>query len=632
MSVVSGTVRLSDKHGVAVTVLAATGLGVSPRGSPFMRVRLAAVLRRRARGGTPVAPPERRHARRGVAVAVVGTMIAAGFQLVGVQPARAASLPAGCSESGDVVTCTHTFASGDGDRSLDLPVEVDSVTIAASGGAGEAASCGGAGGSGARIGADVPVAPGQRLHVVFESGGATDGCGGGGGTSADVRTRPRSSGLNPEPRLVVAAGGGGGGADYTAAGGAGGDAGGYVGADGATGQVLWLGFIDAEAVPNGGVGATASGPGGNASGPAGGAGNSDGLGSGGGAGGSGFYGGGGGAGARCAVRVLSCIKQVGAGGGGAGSSFVTSSASGVRRTGGGSTASVTISYAVPAPVAIVDAPVSTSEFDFGEAVPTTFRCTSGPGGPAIDCTDSLGAPAPSGLLDTATAGAHQYTVTATNSFGISAATTVDYVVRKGIPDLEWEAAEDVVYGTPLSDVELNATASVSGTFVYSPPSETVLDAGDHELTAAFTPDDTDNWEVVDATVGLTVTPAPLVVTASDASRPSGAQPPTIEPLFDGLVNGDTAADLDVAPACIAHTTSESPVGTYRSTCADGSDHNYALSYVPGVVTVTVAESTLDAHDVSVVQMLALADSKVIVDVRPVSPPAAPTIDQPTFTG
>jgi hypothetical protein len=39
---------------------------------------------------------------------------------------------------------------------------------------------------------------------------------------------------------------------------------------------------------------------------------------------------------------------------------------------------------------------------------------------------------------------------------------------KKAPIITWRKPADIVYGTPLSNVQLDATASVPGTFVYTP--------------------------------------------------------------------------------------------------------------------------------------------------------------------
>jgi hypothetical protein len=53
--------------------------------------------------------------------------------------------------------------------------------------------------------------------------------------------------------------------------------------------------------------------------------------------------------------------------------------------------------------------------------------------------------------------------------------------------LSWATPAAIKYGTPLSSVQLNATDSVPGTFVYTPAAGTVLNAGTNTLSVTFTP-------------------------------------------------------------------------------------------------------------------------------------------------
>jgi phospholipase C len=83
------------------------------------------------------------------------------------------------------------------------------------------------------------------------------------------------------------------------------------------------------------------------------------------------------------------------------------------------------------------------------------------------------------------------------------ADSVDYVggaqvetsltVTQATPDVSWASPDQIMYGTPLSDEQLNATADVPGTQSYSPPAGTVLGAGTHTVTVTFTPSDTANY-------------------------------------------------------------------------------------------------------------------------------------------
>ena len=85
--------------------------------------------------------------------------------------------------------------------------------------------------------------------------------------------------------------------------------------------------------------------------------------------------------------------------------------------------------------------------------------------------------------------------------------TVTIRVLKVKPVLTYPQPAPIVYGTPLSSAQLNATANVAGSIVYGPAAGTILDAGTHEVLASFTPADTRNYEVAAATVMLTVNKA-----------------------------------------------------------------------------------------------------------------------------
>lgn len=79
--------------------------------------------------------------------------------------------------------------------------------------------------------------------------------------------------------------------------------------------------------------------------------------------------------------------------------------------------------------------------------------------------------------------------------------TID--VAKADPAVTWNAPQDIVFGTALGAIQLNATANIEGTFVYSPPITTVLNAGGGQaLTATFTPADAVNYNP--ATVETTI--------------------------------------------------------------------------------------------------------------------------------
>jgi hypothetical protein len=87
---------------------------------------------------------------------------------------------------------------------------------------------------------------------------------------------------------------------------------------------------------------------------------------------------------------------------------------------------------------------------------------------------------------------------------------------------------------------------------------------------------------------FSVTPAPLTITASSETVSFGKTPPAPTPSYSGFVGSDSASSLTTPPSCTTTATSSSPAGTYPSTCSGAVDANYAITYVPGTVTVTGA--------------------------------------------
>ena len=73
------------------------------------------------------------------------------------------------------------------------------------------------------------------------------------------------------------------------------------------------------------------------------------------------------------------------------------------------------------------------------------------------------------------------------------------------PVITWPNPAAIVYGTALSDTQLNATLSVVGTMVYTPPSGTVLNVGANQtLSVTFTPTDTATYTTATANVTIDV--------------------------------------------------------------------------------------------------------------------------------
>jgi sugar lactone lactonase YvrE len=159
--------------------------------------------------------------------------------------------------------------------------------------------------------------------------------------------------------------------------------------------------------------------------------------------------------------------------------------------------------------------------------------------------------------------------------------------------IAWSTPADITYGTPLDGTQLNATASVPGTFTYNydPAAGTVLSAGAQPLTAHFVPLDT-TFAPADWTVVLNVLPRPVTVTADGQTKTYGSADPSLTSKITcgSLVAGDSLT------GALGRAAGEN-VGTYAinqgTLAASG---NYALTFVAGTLTVTARPITVTADN------------------------------------
>ncbi|HLV87510.1 MAG TPA: choice-of-anchor D domain-containing protein [Candidatus Sulfotelmatobacter sp.] len=151
------------------------------------------------------------------------------------------------------------------------------------------------------------------------------------------------------------------------------------------------------------------------------------------------------------------------------------------------------------------------------------------------------------------------------------------VAQQSTPTISWATPAAISYGTPLSIAQLNATASVPGTFVYTPAAGTILGAGTQTLAVTFKPTDSVDYTTATATVILTVSRATPSVTFTGAP-PSAVYGSTFQVVT--TTNASTTALITASGACSINSmavTMSSGTGTCTLTASWAADTNYVAA-------------------------------------------------------
>ena len=173
------------------------------------------------------------------------------------------------------------------------------------------------------------------------------------------------------------------------------------------------------------------------------------------------------------------------------------------------------------------------------------------------------------------------------------------VIAKATPTVTWANPADITYGTALGATQLDATATVPGSFVYTPTAGSVLSAGAGQtLSVTFTPTDTTDYGPVTATAMINVNQATLLITANSATRVYGQQNPAFTVTYAGLIKGDSSSSLGGSLHFSTAATASSPVNTYSVVPGGLTSPNYAITFAGGKLVVTPASLTITANNQS----------------------------------
>ena len=172
-------------------------------------------------------------------------------------------------------------------------------------------------------------------------------------------------------------------------------------------------------------------------------------------------------------------------------------------------------------------------------------------------------------------------------------------ITKATTVLTWATPASISYETALSATQLNATSGgVAGTFVYTPAAGTILTAGSHTLSVAFTPTDAVDYSAASATVTLTVTKTtPTVVLASSANPSVYGVAVTFTATTNAAATGTMLfydGGLVLGPGTISggvatYTLNSLGAGTHSITAGYAGDSNY-LAAVSAAVSQVVTRA------------------------------------------
>lgn len=136
------------------------------------------------------------------------------------------------------------------------------------------------------------------------------------------------------------------------------------------------------------------------------------------------------------------------------------------------------------------------------------------------------------------------------------------------------------------------TASVHGVFgedlgavtiAYDGSSAAPIGAGTHAVLASFAGNA--NYLPGTGSGSIVLNPAPLVVTANDASREFGTPNPAFTASYSGFAGGDSPASLSGALGFWTPASLSSPVGSYTVVPSGWTSTNYAITFKPGTLKV-----------------------------------------------
>ncbi len=145
----------------------------------------------------------------------------------------------------------------------------------------------------------------------------------------------------------------------------------------------------------------------------------------------------------------------------------------------------------------------------------------------------------------------------------TATQTAQLTVNKATPAISWPTPESIDYGIPLSEVQLDASASVAGQFAYSPSLGTILGPGQNTVTTKFTPADPADYNSATASITQMVIQPTITVSVPASSVLEGSSL-VFTAAVAGIINETVQWEVNGIPGGSTQIGTISPAGVYTA--------------------------------------------------------------------